>query len=267
MNEDENDFYDLKDNVRKFNPNKLTIKFSGDNREFEKHFLVEYHNKSVNQIRLALFLALILYAFFGILDAALIPDFKYKFWTIRYLIIIPSLLGLLILTFTRIFKRYMQIISGTLVNISGFGIILIIWFAPPDLSNYYFAGLLLVIIMNYGFLRLRFIWATIAGFMVTVGYIIIAFNFIQMPFLLAVVNSFFLVSLNIIGMFIAYNFEYYARKNYFSNQLLKIEKVKLRTLNQRLDAKIKDKSAQFVNLNKEIQKEIDNLSKLEKEQK
>ena len=68
-------------------------------------------------------------------------------------------------------------------------------------------------------------------------------------------------------MFIAYNFEYYARKNYFTNQLLKIEKVKLRTLNKRLDAKIKDKSAQFVNLNKEIRKEIDSLSNKDKSKK
>ena len=264
---EDNDFDELNDNVRKFNPNRITLSFSGANKEFEKHFLVEYHNKSVNQIRLALFLALILYAFFGILDAALIPDFKNKFWTVRYFIIIPSLLGILILSFSKIFKKYMQIISGTLVNISAFGIIVIIWFAPPDLSNYYFAGLLLVIIMNYGFLRLRFIWATMAGFIVTAAYIIIAFNFIQMPFLLSAVNSFFLVSLNIIGMFIAYNFEYYARKNYFTNQLLKIEKVKLRTLNKRLDAKIKDKSAQFVNLNKEIRKEIDSLSNKDKSKK
>ncbi len=156
-NIEDNNLKELNSNIRQFNPNIITLSFSGSNKEFEKHFLVEYQNKSVNQIRLALFLSLILYAFFGIIDAALIPDFQHKFWTLRYFVIIPALLGILILSFTKIFIKLMQIISGTLVNISAFGIISIMWLAPPDLSNYYFVGLLLVITMNYGFLRLRFI--------------------------------------------------------------------------------------------------------------
>ncbi len=115
--------------------------------------------------------------------------------------------------------------------------------------------------MNYGFLKERFIWASSAGIIVVSSYIILSFSVFNTPFLLNVVNSFFLVFVNIIGMFIAYNMELNSRKEYYSKQLLQIERSKLKTLSARMEAKVKDKSAQIGNLNKEIQKEMENLSK------
>jgi len=241
--------------IRKFKPNPFTLAFSGEESELEHHFLLEYSSKSLNQLRFALFSALIIYSLFGILDVALIPDFKNKFWTIRYLIITPVLLSLLIFSFSNYFKRIMQLVSAVLVIVSAFGIMGVMWLAPTDLSNYYFPGIILILIMNYGFLRERFIWASFAGIIVVSAYIILSFSFFNTPFLLNVVNSFFLVFVNIIGMFIAYNLELNSRKEYYSKQLLQIERSKLKTLSARMEAKVKDKSAQIGNLNKEIQKD------------
>lgn len=251
----------VENDIRKFKANSLTLAFSGEESELEHHFIREYATKSLNQLRFALFSALIIYSLFGILDVALIPDFKNKFWTIRYLIVTPVLLGLLIFSFFSYFKRIMQLISAILVIVSAYGLLGMMWVAPIDLTNFYFPGIILILIMNYGFLKERFIWASFAGIIVVSSYIILSFSLFKTPFLLNVVNSFFLVFVNIIGMFIAYNMELNSRKEYYSKQLLQIERSKLKTLSARMEAKVKDKSAQIGNLNKEIQKEIESLSK------
>ncbi len=246
---------------RNFELKFLSLAFTKENKEFENHFLIDFYSRSLNQVRFAIFLAIILYALFGILDAALIPEFNYKFWTIRYLVVIPMLVGVLAFSFTRIYMRKIQFVSASVVLMSALGVIGIISLAPPDLSNYYFPGFILIVFMNFGFLKLRFIWAAAAGVFPSVLYIVGAFTFIEMPYLLSVINSFFLISIIIIGMLISRNLEIYARKAYFSNQLLKIEQFKLKSLNVRLEAKIKDKSHLIGTLQKEMMDEMENMKK------
>jgi hypothetical protein len=229
-----------------------TLKFTGEYKEFEKHFLASFYHYSLNKVRFAILTAVVIYAFFGILDAALIPDYTNKFWTIRYLIVIPLLLGVLALSFTRIFKKKIQFISASVALFSGLGVIVIIYLAPPNLSNYYFPGLILILVMSYGFMRLRFVWSAFVGIPITTFYIVAAFDYIEMPYLLCVFNSFFLIAINIVGFMVSREFEIYARKEYFANQLLKIERMKLKSLNTRLEAKIKEKSQQFTHLQNEI---------------
>jgi hypothetical protein len=229
-----------------------TLRFSGEYKEFEKHFLVSFFSNSINKVRMAILTAIIIYAIFGILDAALIPDFKFKFRTLRYLVAIPLLLGVLGFSFTRIFRKKVQFISSVVVFVSGLTVILIIMLAPALVNNYYFPGLILILVMNYGLMKLRFIWASSTGIILSFIYIFATFQFFEMPYVLKVFNSFFLITINVVGIFISREFEIHARKEYFSNQLLKIERMKLKTLNARLEAKIKDKASQFSQLQKEI---------------
>lgn len=236
-----------------------TLKFTDEYKELEKHFLVSFYTDSLNKVRFALILAVIFYALFGILDVMLIPEYKYKMWTIRYLIVIPLLLSVLALSFTRVFKKKIQFISANVVLLSGIGVIIIIWLAPVELSNYYFPGLILILLMNYGFLRLRFIWASSVGLLVSISYIIAAFDFIEMPYLQCVFNSFFLFALNVVGVFVSREFEVHARREYFWNQLLKIERMKLKTLNARMEAKIKERANQLKEIledNNKVQNEV-----------
>ena len=248
----EHEIKDDKQVLKKFALDFITLAFTKENKELEKHFLVDFYNKSLNQVRFAIFMAIIIYSLFGIIDAALIPDFEYKFLIVRYLMVIPMLLGVLAFSFTKLYKRKLQFVSACVVTCSCFGVIGMIMLAPENLGGYYFTGMILILIMNYGFLKQRFIWAVAAGFISTIVYVVGVFTFIKTPFLQAVVNSFFLVSVNLIGFYIARYLEIYARRDYFTNQLLKIERVKLRTLNARLEAKIKDKANQIGSLQKEI---------------
>ena len=248
-----------KNAIEKIKLDFWTLSFSNIHKEFESHFLLAFYSGSLNKVRFALLLAVIFYAVFGILDVYFIPEFQYKLWTVRYLIVIPLLLSILALSFSRFFKRNVQFISAVIVLLSALSVIAIIWLSPADLNNYYYSGLILILIMNYGLLRLRFLWATAVGVPVSLCYIILSFNHIEMPFLQCVFNAFFLSAINAVGIFISREFEIYARKEYFSTQLLKIERMKLKGLNARLEAKIKDKASQLNLIQKEILEENGNF--------
>ena len=83
-------------------------------------------------------------------------------------------------------------------------------------ENYaYYAGMMLVFSAGYFFIKLRFFFATIAGWSILIMYNIGAIYYIHTPNDLLINNNFFFISANLIGMFAAYNIEYYARRNFF----------------------------------------------------
>ncbi len=250
-----------KQTIRKFSLNFFTLAFTKENKELENHFLVNYYNKSLNKVRLSLFIAIIFYAIFGILDAAFIPDFEHKYVVIRYALVMMSLLSVLAFSFTRLYKKKIQFVSACLVVASSIGVVAMTVFAPNNFSDFYFKGFFIILITNYGFLRQRFIWATAAGFISFLIYVVVAFGFAHFPFLQSLMNCFVLLAINTVGIFIARHNERYARRYYFCNQLLAIERVKLRALNTRLEAKIKNKSTQ---INK-MQRDIAEVEKVKKE--
>ena len=54
----------------------------------------------------------------------------------------------------------------TTVILAGAGITAMVVIAPPPVNYSYYAGNILVIVFGYTFLRLRFVWASLAGWVV-----------------------------------------------------------------------------------------------------
>ncbi len=115
---------------------------------YESEFLKDYSNKSVYHSRIALMLAMFFYGIFGILDAWLAPEEKISLWIIRYVIFIPYTLMVIFFTFSRRFKGLMQAANASVVLLAGVGIICMIMIAPANVSNSYYAGLILVFIIG-----------------------------------------------------------------------------------------------------------------------
>ena len=61
--------------------NPLTLAFSGEIRQYENEFREDYYSHSLKPMRFALVLAVFLFAIFAFLDALVIPELKYLFWT------------------------------------------------------------------------------------------------------------------------------------------------------------------------------------------
>jgi two-component system cell cycle sensor histidine kinase/response regulator CckA len=239
--------------LNNFRINWVTLSFSGD---LEKRFLESYFQDSLKQVRIALLMGLFLCSIFGFLDAWLVPEAKLKLWFIRYAIFAPYGLGILLFSFTRHFKKYMQLSMALSVLITGMGIIAMILIAPYPASHSYYAGLLLVFIYGYNFARLRFLWASITGWLIVIAYEFAAIWLSPTPIPILINNNFFFLSANIMCMFACYSAEYYLRQNYIQSRSLEAEKKKVTESNCKLEKRVRERTLQLVRSNKVLKQEI-----------
>jgi len=220
---------------QEFKVHPLTLRFQGN---VEDAFLEDYFQKSLNQTRFSLGLAMILYSLFGILDYLLIPDAKEQVWFIRYVIVFPFLVFSLLFTWSRHFKKYMQYSLVLIAGVVGLGIIAMTVVAYPPGSYYYYAGLILVLMWLYTFVTARFIFATFAGWAIVLVYEIVALVVNQTPAHVMISNSFFFITANIIGMLSCYQIELYKRKDFWQRSLLEDERMKSESLLNELHSEL-----------------------------
>ena len=139
---------------------------------------------------------------------------------------------------------------------AGFGIIEMILIAPYPGNYSYYAGLILVFIFGYTFFKLRFIYATIAGWMIVVAYECAAIWLNQTPIPVLLNNNFFFLTGNIIGMFACYSIEFYSRKDFVQARLLEAEERKVKAANRELEKRVEERTVQLVDANKELRQEV-----------
>jgi len=240
------------------------MSFSDD---LEKAFQNSYFQNSLRQARFAFLLAIFFYSIFGILDAWLVPEAKHQLWFIRYAIFVPYAFGVYLFSFSRHFQKYMQISISLGVLIAGVGIIAMILIAPYPASHSYYAGLLLIFIYGYTFVRLRFWWATTAGWLIVVAYEVAAIWLSPTPIPNLLNNNFFFLSANILSMFACYSIEYYLRRNFVQARLLEAEKKKVTDINLELENRVRERTAQLADANEELKQEMIERKLSEKERR
>jgi hypothetical protein len=179
----------------------VTLSFQN---ELERPFLDSYYKNSLSMVRFSLICGIIIYAFFGVLDAQLVPDMKEKLWMIRFAIVCPVLLAIIIFSYSFQFKKYFQFVVSLAMVIAGLAIIAMISIIPPPVNYSYYAGLILVLIWGYTFTRVRFIWASIAGWIIVASYEIEAIWITETPMSILISNNFLFISANLVGMFSCY---------------------------------------------------------------
>jgi len=246
--------------------NKLTLSFSGNISHYEKDFRNDYFNRSLNPFRFSLILAIIFFSVFAFLDAMLLPELKSIFWFIRFGITIPVLVTVLIFSFFPLFKKYMQITLSGIMYLTGLAIIVMIIFAANMADHYtYYAGLILIFIFGYTFIKARFLYASIAGWSIVASYEIAAIWISETPIEILLNNNYFFISANVIGMFIGYFMEHAARKDFYMRMLLQREQEKVQAANNALEKRVKDRTRQLTSANKDLKKEIEIRKHHEKE--
>jgi PAS domain S-box-containing protein len=251
----------LESTSTKFKINWLTLSFQGD---LEKAFREDYSNNALRQVRIALALAVFFYGIFGILDAWLVPDVKHKLWFIRYAIVCPYIFFIFILSlFTRPFKKYMQLAIGSVIFLCGITIIFMTIIAPYPANYSYYAGLLLAFMYGYTFIKLRFIWATLTGWLIVIAYELAAIGLTETPIAVLINNNFFFLTGNIFGMFAGYSIEFYLRRDFFQELLLEAEKKKVLQSNLKLEERVEIRTAQLLKMNEELAQENRERKKVE----
>lgn len=241
----------------------ITLKFSGECSHLEKPFLKDYYKTSLSPMRVFLILGAILYAAFGVLDALLMPEQKLMVWLVRFIVIGPGLITVLLISFTDIFKKYMQGVLFFAFILAGFGIITMVVIAPPPVSYAYYAGLMLTFTWGYTLIRLFFVWASLAGWLQVLLYQVAAVWVNPAPFDVFVGNNFFFISANLLGMMACYAIEFYARRDFFMKEQLEAERENVRKINEELEGRVRRRTMDYQIINQALQKEVAGHKKAE----
>ncbi len=204
------------------------LRFAGD---LEKQFRDDYFNNSLVLCRAAIIASFVIFMAFGILDPYAVPSATPAIWFIRYGIVSPIGLSILILSFFPFFRQIMQPAVSLIVFVVGFGIISMTVIAQPGELGYLFypMGLLLTPMIGYSFLRLRFWYATIPSLIHVVAYVCCAIFYqkilsVPQGVPIFINNAFFILGANFAGMATCYSLELYARRGFVANYLLEKER-------------------------------------------
>jgi len=245
--------------------NKLTLSFTGYSSNLESEFLNDYYVKALNPFRFSLILAIFFYGAFALLDSATVPELKAEFWFIRFAVVLPVLLSVFAFTYFKSFRKYMQLSITGVMFITGFGIIAMI-ILGARVSNYsYYAGLILIFIFGYTFAKARFIYASLAGWLIVIAYEISAIWISKTPITTLINNNFFFISSNIIGMLAGYTLELSARRDFYMRKLLELEQDKVKAVNSTLEKRVIERTRQLTNTNVKLKKEIEIRVRSEKQ--
>lgn len=223
--------------------NRFSLLFK--DKFLEKNYRNFCKQEALSLIRYVLVISIFFYAIFALLDAFLLPHFKIYLWVIRFIFVIPIALLMVIYSGFTSFQKNMFLFLSVFSLISGLGIIAMIAISPPPVSSYYYTALILILILNYNFLRLPFLLATANGFLLTIIYeltVLYIQPITQIDFLN---NSFFLISANFFCMFSNYLIEYNNRRNFFLKHILDEQNKKINLINVNLEDEVKSHTAEL----------------------
>ncbi len=191
--------------------NQYSLRFPD---ELEQIYQEESFHNSLKQLRINILVVTLIYAFFGILDVLVTPEVKCQAWFIRFAIVIPFALGVILFSFSRHFKRFQQLTVSALSVVGGGGLVALIVLTNTIAPYFHFAGLLLVFMTIYTAFKLRFLSATVVGWLLIALYEVAALWISPASLRGFLTDNFFYISANLMGMFTCYQRELYARKEF-----------------------------------------------------
>jgi len=203
-------------------------------------------------------LAIFFYGIFAFLDVIMFPELKNLFWLIRFGMVTPVLIAVILFSYSQLFKKVMQPVITGIMYLTGLGIVVMNIYASNIAEDYsYYAGLFLILMFGYTFIRARFIYATIAGWTIVLSYEIAALWLTHTPIEVLINSNYFFISANVIGMFISYFMENSARRDFYMRKLLNTEREKVQAANNTLEKRVDERTRQLTSANKELLKEIE----------
>lgn len=231
--------------------NKLTLNFPDDR---ERKFRDYYFENSHAATRISFVLVALLYSFFGYLDYVMARENMVLFWEIRFFVVLPVLLTVFFLSFIKAFKFFWQELMFFSYLVAAMGIITMIVILPNDFV--YSNGMLLIFFAGYVFIKLRFILASIAGWLSVIIYNVIALNMANIEFTTILTNDFFFVGANLIGMFAAYNAEVFDRRNFYLYLQIAQKNRDIEYINSNLEKTVERRTKLLNMRNEELHNEV-----------
>jgi len=192
--------------------------------ETERRFATAHLKQSLPFIRIAILSGALLYSLFGLLDIFIAPNHLTDIWLIRYVFVSPPLIAIVVFSYSRYFHRIAQFTLALGMLIPGLGILGMISFIDPPGSYLYYAGLILVSIYYTSLCALRYLYAAAIAILLFAAYHLIALYVNPIPLWALTNNAFFLTVALGVAVASSYALEFYIRRNFANNELLRREK-------------------------------------------
>jgi len=246
--------------VKESGMNGFTLSFGG---KVEDEFRDYYFKSSILTTRISLLLVGTIYGIFGLLDYLVAENYISLFFQIRFLIVIPFLILILALSFTKRFIMYWQELLFTAYLIAAVGIILMIGFMPED--SLYSGGLMLIFLSGSVLVKLRFFLSSLAGWISIVTYNIISISGFNVDIYTVITNDFFFTSAIVIGMFASYHAEIFDRRNFELMRQLARKTKEIEESHNNLEKIVDQRTVELYERNDELNEEISRRIIIEKE--
>ena len=172
------------------------------------------------RMRWSLLVAIVLFLAFAVLDTISLPGaVRSQTLTIRLGVIGPMLLLTWLATYRSRLLGLLQLLGGVCALICGLGVVGIIWVARAHDYPLPYEGIILVTVFFYFLTGLRFVVASLCGWLIFLAYLTVELiNDLDGAVLLY--NLFFLGTANVIGSVGCYFLEYATRQNFLAQGLL-----------------------------------------------
>ena len=196
----------------------VTLAF--DDADLEAAFRASWDRRSLPAIRVATLLGMGLYSLFALVDLAVVPEAVRVTWFIRFGVVGPAAIALLLASRTAWGLAHLQVLMWGAGVTGGLGIVAIIILAGEAGQTYYSAGILLITAYLGLFTRLRFMPAATAIAVVLAAYLVSVVAWVDMPIVAALNMAAFTVSIAIVSTTGAYAFERAARADYVRQRVI-----------------------------------------------
>ena len=204
--------------------NNVTLRFADP--ATERQFGEVHLMRSMPLIRAALFFGILLYAIFGALDSYIMAESSAEMTLIRFGIVCPILVGIFILSLTRLFYKVAQLALSIIMLTAGLGIVGMTAVSASPANYLYYAGLIMVVMYCSSMIRLHHLYAAAISIFLVASYQYVAIVVNPIPTWALINNDFFLIMSVLVGMFSSYAQEFHIRRNFVSNMLLMHEKIR-----------------------------------------
>ncbi|MDP8212145.1 MAG: HD domain-containing protein [Candidatus Zapsychrus exili] len=236
--------------------NPFSLSFSKD---IEGDFLSHYCTKYLNHIRWSMFLGIAIWGLFGVLDVWIAPrETLFKLFLMRYAIVWPIMVISIILSYTKNVKKYIGFAISIGILASGLGVIAKAAIVPAEMSYIWNASIIVIFIYSYAIMRSRFVWAATIGVIIIIAYELVAINIIELSKADLLNNNFFIITGNLIGMYVCYFMEMFARKDFLYSRLIISERNKIARINTQLKSEISER----LEVEKSLEEHQSDLEKL-----
>jgi len=200
----------------------------------EAAFNEYHHTNTLKHVRVSMLTGLFLYAIFGLVDLQLQPTDRMHMWFVRYAVVCPSVVAGFAFTYATNLRRFLQPIIALVMLAGSLGIVAMVYFDPTPTKNYYYSGILLLIMGAFTFVSLRFRYAISWAMATTVAYELVAILINHTDPSILVQNTFNILALIIVGSFSNCLMENYLRRDFLNSLLLEHENRRLQMASEEL---------------------------------